>query len=153
MRVLFVEDHLELIAELVELLQSRLPEMEASFALDIPQAIKQMGERRFDIVILDVMLPRWHGVPDRDEGAYLAAWILGKRGERLEALRDEYKRPNWLAKRPTVVLLTSRTRMPLRGTWNALGGRDGEILIIERLSGDNLDHCEAILKYHEQNRA
>jgi CheY-like chemotaxis protein len=77
--ILFVEDNLALIEELAELLQAERPGIKTEFAVNILDSLAEMRKEgeAFDLVILDVMLPAYPGVPSQDEGIYLAAWILG----------------------------------------------------------------------------
>jgi CheY-like chemotaxis protein len=143
---LFVEDNLPLIEELAELLQAERRGIETWFAQGIPESLRLVRDREFQVVTLDVMLPTFPGVPPQDEGIYLGAWILGK----LDRLPPELKsqsRPAWLDERkPGIIFLSSRTRTTVAEAWNDLGGgRPDEIVLIERLRDDAYEHCLKVL--------
>lgn len=150
-RILFVEDHVELIEELLELLQAERADLNVAVASDIPDALGRLRQR-FDAVVLDIMLPAFRQVPSQSEGLHLAAWILGKHEHLGDALRS-VKRPDWLRDSlPKVVFLTSRTKGPAIDEWRRLGGEPGEALAIERLLGDAYEHCQEVLRWIEGKR-
>ncbi len=74
--MLWVEDQLELVEESVEILL-RAPDLriEFAFAVDIGTAVAALSTRRFDVVVLDTMLPAHPGFPCGNEGCELARLI------------------------------------------------------------------------------
>lgn len=147
-KILFVEDHVEMIEELVELMSLEYPDGDLFYAANIPEAIKIL-QSPFDGVVLDVMLPSFSGIRDDSEGLLLAAWLLGKK-HGFDKLQSPVVRPAWAVHTPPkVVLLTARTPAPLELEWKELGGSDGEILIIERLLKDAFVHCKLVRDWIE----
>lgn len=59
-RVLLIDDEEELVSTLVERLSFR--DVEAAYALTGPDALEQLRDGRFDVVILDLKLPGMSGV-------------------------------------------------------------------------------------------
>lgn len=141
LRILIVEDNIELIEELAELIVLEKPDTKIDFAVDIPTALARLNKNPFDIVILDVMLPTYPGVPSRDEGLYLAAWILGKTAKLPDSMK-RHKRPD--CPTPRVVFLTLRAKAGVQNTWNELSS-DAEVpTCIERFLGNAYEHYKII---------
>ncbi|MFH1862566.1 MAG: response regulator [bacterium] len=59
-RVLLIDDEEELVSTQVERLAIR--NIEAEYVMSGPEAIKRLGEKEFDIAVLDYMLPGMSGV-------------------------------------------------------------------------------------------
>lgn len=152
--VLFVEDHLGLIEELVQLLfQERQPgSLDVRFATDADSAIEELTDREFDLIVLDVMLPAIPGVEHHHEGIYLAAWILEQ--DELPPFFKDRQRPKWMqSKQCPLVLLTSRDRRPLESGFETLveAIQDGRVTVIERLATRVDEQCKTIIQSLENN--
>ncbi len=122
MRLLFVEDNLELQHSLLAELESEYAEWELDFAADIDEAWRMFCEGEYDCLILDVMLPTKHaGVHYNGEGICLAKWVWGHKGAEVRA-PDCGDVPEWKRHTP-VVFHTSRT---IQGVRNDIDASDGK---------------------------
>ncbi len=148
--ILFVEDHLGLLEDLVQtlLLQVASESIDLRFATDVDSAIEQIEENEFDLFVLDVMLPSLEGVQQHDEGVYLAAWICGETSKLPPSLQKR-TRPEWLNSKPwRLVLLTSRNGGPVVDLSKELAGETcgHRIEMIERLETNATEQCRMILE-------
>jgi hypothetical protein len=75
--VLFVEDVYASIAGVYESILAYRPGWRPALRCTVPEAWDYLGAHANVVkaIVLDVMLPSVDGVPPRDEGLYLAAWI------------------------------------------------------------------------------
>lgn len=144
--ILFVEDHLGLIEELVQLLLRRrgAEELALRFTRDIASAMNRLKEEKFDVIVLDVMLPSFPGVPAHEEGIYLASWLLGYT-KRLPPSLQKCEAPDWIPK-CSLVFLTSRTARPVQDALERLTQGKVKVPVIERLPENVDDQATEILK-------
>jgi CheY-like chemotaxis protein len=141
--ILFVEDHLGLIEELVRLILREVPadKLVLRFATDAQSAMECLEERKegFDAVVLDTMLPAIPEVPPMDEGIFFGAWLFGEIDHLPDSLKNS-KRPSWLTslespKNMKLVFLTSRDIQPVKEQFQHLTGKkyDDRVQYLERL--------------------
>jgi CheY-like chemotaxis protein len=145
-RILFVEDNLELIEDIAELISLRRQDTEIVFAVDVPTCLAELARQPSDIVVVDIMLPAYPGIPSRDEGLYLAAWMLGTR----EKLPESLKKWTSPAAPPVVVFLSSLTEARVRSAWVKLAGEMRLPVCIGRLHDDPDEHYQILARIIEK---
>jgi CheY-like chemotaxis protein len=116
MTLLFVEDHPELIDEIVEIIAMMHPEWKVEIATDVLEAWQIASKVNPDRIIIDVMLPAFTKTDGkaRSEGLYLALWFLGMRTPPPELSRFQFKR------QPDILFLTSRAKVGVEAEWRDL---------------------------------
>jgi CheY-like chemotaxis protein len=125
MKILFVEDHLELLDDLVAIIVYKHPEWHLEFAADILSAREALQVGTFDAVVIDVMLPAFKSIPPREEGIHLAGWILNK--TKIPPLGNPPLRGQ-----PKIIFYTSRAVAGVRADALRLGLASSEYVVIPR---------------------
>lgn len=152
-RVLFVEDNLRMVQELVRMIQNELPEWRLDFACDIPEAWEKLCANVYDGIVLDIMLPSWPAAPERSEGIYLAKWILIP-ATKPDSLHGHIKSNN---ENTGVVFLTSRTESRIETSvdeaFRNTKLKDKKFDIIIRSEGDAKTHLTEIKKAITQSQS
>lgn len=138
MKILFVEDHLELLDDLVAIIVYEHPEWHLEFATDIPLARESLRSGTFDAVVIDVMLPTFDEIPPREEGIHLAGWILNKTP--ISSLGDFLP----LNKKTKIIFYTSRAVAGVQADALRLGLASSEYVVIPRYTGLATDHVKAL---------
>jgi hypothetical protein len=130
--VLFIEDHRELIKDLEEIIGADT-DWEVDCADGILSAWNKLCSKVYELVVVDVMLVSWPGVPSNSEGIYLAKWIFG-----VDDGRDRSEPPPGtileLNRKAGIVFLTSRDAASTAGEVRKVIGKP--VRVIGRLESD-----------------
>lgn len=146
-KVLFVQDHPQLIAELVELLQIDQPDWQFSFALDTAEVIGLIEEgNAFDLVIMDDTLPNWGALPRNTTAIHLASWLLGLNHSIVDWENDQPKPLPKLTCRPQLVFLASWDIDVVQKEWKRLNPKVECPAVISRLNCDENQIIKVIQK-------
>jgi CheY-like chemotaxis protein len=140
--ILFVEDNLFQIQEIVYLILEDKPDWEIDFAVNISEALNMLRQYKYNLIVIDIMLPSWKNVPPRDEGLYLAKWIrMGNDAQ------DYFPEVNILKENrdAEIIFLTSRGRTGVITRLEQMK-LDKDLLVINRTLGDAYKHATEIIK-------
>ncbi len=125
MRILIVEDNLDLLNSLLCELETEYSDWKLDFAADIDEAWRMFCEGEYDCLVPDVMLPTKHAaVPYNAEGICLAKWVWGHEGVEVPAPNCGAV-PEWKRHTP-VVFCTSRTIQGVRDEVDAAFAEDDD---------------------------
>jgi hypothetical protein len=158
-KILFVEDHVELIDEVITIILMLHPDWTCDVAFDFSEAWSMLGDGNYDTLVIDVMLPAppYLNKKPLSEGIQLALFVM-----EIYQPHSDWTPLN-LEKKPEIIFLTSRTASGVEDEFSAFVAQSMSALtavartkskrlpseialpkVISRLEGDAYTHANTI---------